>query len=584
MPRVTLKLLLNCLVFLALLPPLAFMGFQAIRLTQQRLDEIQSVGDSLTQQIGIVSELLLAERGALLRALAASPALKTGDLAAFYQHARAALDPDEGAVVVAGIETGWSKILLSTAAPFGVPLPAPRQNIGILETRRRAAASGQIELSDVAISPVTGQPGIVLFLRAPGTEYVVSVAIRAGWVNEQLAEIKTTGWALAIADRNGQLLGRSKDLPHWDGGQASLPTWASVAIRDNGWVRSETPEGAAVYFSWRRLPSGWMALAAVSENDLDFIPRVQATTVSVAALAVSLSGLLLATFAAIAIGRPLTRISAAAIAFGRGEAITPAGSRIREINDVTEAFAAGAAARAAAEAALREREEDTRNLAYAASHDLKAPTSTLQLLFQQLDAHLDAGDEKMGRQLVRIGLGTVARMRELIEKLAEYSRAMTKAPLREEINLKQLVETVLIDLTQQRNETGAQVAVGELPSVRGDPVHFRAIFQNLLSNAMRYRKQDATPFITVSVEDSPSSDIISLHVKDDGIGIAPEYHARVFEMFQRLHVQGDIPGSGLGLFVCKRIVRSYGGDIRIRSELGRGAEFIVELPRAMRVT
>jgi hypothetical protein len=129
-------MLLRGLVLFGLLPSLAYMGFQALRLTQQRLDEIGRTGRDLADEIGTVAERLLAERATLLKMLAASPALKAGDLGTFYQHAKAVLDPAEGVVVVTGASP---KILLSTAVPFGTPLP----DTTVQETRLRAAALGQ---------------------------------------------------------------------------------------------------------------------------------------------------------------------------------------------------------------------------------------------------------------------------------------------------------------------------------------------------------------------------------------------------------------------------------------------------------
>jgi signal transduction histidine kinase len=337
-----------------------------------------------------------------------------------------------------------------------------------------------------------------------------------------------------------------------------------------------------VYSGWQRLPSGWTAATAVKESDFDLVARRQTATVSIATLVMGVLGLLFATLTAVAIGRPLARLSAAATAFGRGAEIPPITSHIREIDDVITALRTGAKARAAAETALRAREEDSRHFTYAASHDLKAPTSTLQMVFSQMQTRLGAGDIKTVHELLRLGLGSVMRMRELLGKVLEYSRVVDKERIREELALRPLiVEEVLADLKQQVVETGAQINVGELPVIYGDRVHFRALFQNLLANAMTYGKPGTAPTITVLASQSQDADMLSISVKDNGIGISPQFHARIFEMFQRLHTQ-NVAGTGLGLFLCMRIVRFYGGNIRVISEPEQGAEFIVELPQAMR--
>jgi signal transduction histidine kinase len=576
-PRLTLTMVLGALVLSALLPPLVFIASQARRSTQQRLAQLERDSHDFAGRIGDIVERRLAERAALLRALAVAPALKAGDLAAFYAHAKAALDPAEGVVVITDVSSS-PRIVLSTAVPYGAPLPEPNEP----DARRQAMASGQVELSDVFKSPFTGGPVASLLMLAPGTNYVVRISIRTQWFNEQFAAITPSGWILAVADRDGVLAGRSRDPDKWVGRRGSTAAWALASRNDKGWTRSTVVEGTPVFFAWQRLPSGWTALTAVNESDFDLVAHRQTATISIAALVMGVLGLLFATLTAVAIGRPLARLSAAATAFGRGAEIPPITSHIREIDDVITALRTGAKARAAAETALRAREEDSRHFTYAASHDLKAPTSTLQMVFSQMQTRLGAGDIKTAHELARLGLGSVVRMRELLGKVLEYSRVVDKERIREELDLRTLiVDEVLADLNQQVIESGAQVSVGELPVIYGDRVHFRALFQNLLANAMKYGKPGVAPTVSVLASQTRAADTLSISVKDNGMGIPSQFHARIFEMFQRLHTQ-NVAGTGLGLFLCMRIIRFYGGNIRVVSAPEQGAEFIVELPQAMR--
>jgi signal transduction histidine kinase len=575
-PYFTLRTVLGGLVLSALVPPLVFMLLQARRSTQDQLVQIERLGEGMANRAASAVDTLLSERMALLKALSVAPALRRNDLATFYEHAKAALESEGGVVVVADSSP---KLVLSTAVPFGTLLPPPTEP----ETRARALASGRIEVSNVFTSPFTGKPVVSVVMLAPGTSYVVRLTIRAEWLSDQLAAIAPPGWIVAVADRDGILVGRSQDAEKWVGRPASTPAWTLVRRRDTGWERTHTLEGLPVYFTWRRLTSGWTVLAAVNERDLDLVARKETRKVSIAAVAIGLLGLLFAVLTAVALGRPLARLSAAAAAFGRGEEIRPIASHIREIDEVITALGHSAEARAAAEAALRAREEDSRNFTYAASHDLKAPTSTLKMIFHQLQTRLDTGDIPTARELVRIGLGSVERMSELLARVVDYSRVVDKQPVREDIALGALIEEVVADLQHQVVETGAEISVGDLPVIRGDQVHFRALFQNLLSNAMKYRRPNVKPLIAVSTLQGPHPDVFAVEVKDNGIGVAPQFHARVFEMFQRLHTQLDVPGTGLGLFICMRIVQLYGGTIRVQSGLDQGAEFIVELPQSMRV-
>jgi signal transduction histidine kinase len=577
-PDVTLRGVLGALVLSALVPPLVFMALQARRAAQEQLVQIEQVGQSLTDRAGGGVDRLLSERMGLLKALSVAPALRQNDLGSFYEHAKAALESEDGIVVVTD-SSASPRLVLSTAVPFGATLPAASDP----ETRTRALASGKIEVSGVFMSPFTGRPVVSLVMLAPGTSYVVRLTVRPGGLNDQLAAMAPPGWIIGIADRDGILVGRSQDPDKWVGRSASMPAWILARQKDTGWERTNTLEGLAVYFKWQRLTSGWTVLAALNERDLDLVTRKETKTVSIAALATGVLGLLFAVLTAVMLGRPLARLSAAAAAFGRGEEIRPIVSRIREIDDVVAALAAGAKARAEAEAALRAREEDSRNFTYAASHDLKAPTSTLKMIFSQLRTRLDAADIATSRELVRIGLGSLERMSELLARLVDYSRIVDKQPVSEDIELSALIDQVIADLQHQVVETGAVISVGDLPVIRGDQVHFRALFQNLLSNAMKYRTADVRPQIAVSALQDPTADVVLVSVKDNGIGVAPQFHARVFEMFQRLHTQDDVPGTGLGLFICMRIAKIYGGTIRIRSDPAQGAEFIVELPQSMRV-
>jgi signal transduction histidine kinase len=573
--RFTLRGVLAGLVLSALVPALVFMALQARRSAQEQRVQIEQVGQGLAIRAGGVVDRLLSERMTLLKALSVAPALRSNDLGTFYEHAKAALESDDGVVIVTDPSP---KLVLSTAVPFGTALPAPSEP----KTRLRALASGHVEVSGVFNSPFTGKPVVSLVMLAPGTGYVVRLSIRTGWFSDQFAAIAPPGWIIEVADRDGILVGRSEDPEKWVGRPASMPAWTLVR-QDTGWERTNTLEGQAVYFTWQRLTSGWTVFAAVNERDLDLVTRKETTTVSIAALTIGLLGLLFAVLTAIALGRPLARLSMAAAAFGRGEEVRPTVSHIREIDDVISALGDSAKARAAAEATLKAREEDSRDFTYAASHDLKAPTSTLKMVFSQLQTCLDKGDVKTSRELVHVGLGSVERMRELLARLLDYSRIVDRQPVREDIELAALIGEVVADLQHQVVETGALISIGDLPTIRGDRVHFRALFQNLLSNAMKYRRADVKPQIAVSALQDPTPDVFLLSVKDNGIGVAPQFHARVFEMFQRLHTQDDVPGTGLGLFICIRIAKLYGGTIRIRSGPAQGAEFIVELPKSMRV-
>lgn len=129
--------------------------------------------------------------------------------------------------------------------------------------------------------------------------------------------------------------------------------------------------------------------------------------------------------------------------------------------------------------------------------------------------------------------------------------------------------------------TGATVRCAALPTVLADATQMEQLFQNLLANALKYRRPEVAPQVEVEAEDVPDApDLACVAVRDNGMGIPARDHERIFLMFQRL--RGDVEGTGIGLAVCRRVVERHGGEIRVQSEDGQGSIFRVLLPRAPR--
>lgn len=226
-------------------------------------------------------------------------------------------------------------------------------------------------------------------------------------------------------------------------------------------------------------------------------------------------------------------------------------------------------ARQAAE--LARSNADLQQFAYVTSHDLQEPlrtiTSFAQLLSRRYTGKLD---EQADEYLDLIVSGT-GRMKELIGALLNYSRAVN----REErphgpVDLREALDWALQNLRTQIQETGGEVQVDKLPEVWGDELQLSQLFQNLISNAIKYRKPGEPPAISVSAQRRDPDWVIS--VKDNGIGVDAEFAERIFGVFKRLHGQ-DVPGTGIGLAICKRIVHNHGGRIWVDSEKGEGSDF-----------
>ncbi|HUG21409.1 ATP-binding protein [Piscinibacter sp.] len=234
------------------------------------------------------------------------------------------------------------------------------------------------------------------------------------------------------------------------------------------------------------------------------------------------------------------------------------------------------AAREHTQAALQRSNTELEQLAYVASHDMQEPlrmvASYLQLVAQRYKGQLDAdADEFIG-----YAVDGAKRMQALINDLLAYSRVGTKARPFEQTDCSKVMDTALANLRIAIQESGARITRGPLPVVKGDPLQLLQLFQNLIGNALKFKRVDP---IEVHVAAEPADGEWRFTVRDNGIGIAAEYHERIFVLFQRLHGRGDYPGTGIGLAICKKIVERHGGRIGVQSQLGAGAAFSFTIPR-----
>jgi signal transduction histidine kinase len=220
---------------------------------------------------------------------------------------------------------------------------------------------------------------------------------------------------------------------------------------------------------------------------------------------------------------------------------------------------------------------DLEQFAYVASHDLQEPlrmvTAYTQLLAERYQGKLDADADKF------IGYASegAQRMQVLIQDLLAFSR-VGRNVARREVECNSMMLEILQTLSSSIQESGAAITAGALPTLWGDRTQLAQIFQNLIGNAIKFRKQEEPLVISVSAEKNDLE--WRFKVTDNGIGIAPEHLENVFVVFQRLHARTEYPGNGIGLAICKKIVERSGGKIWVESEVGHGASFIFTLPLA----
>jgi light-regulated signal transduction histidine kinase (bacteriophytochrome) len=281
------------------------------------------------------------------------------------------------------------------------------------------------------------------------------------------------------------------------------------------------------------------------------------------------------------ITQSLALATKAAAAFGRGEQFPLAGSRLKEADTFLIALNNAQKTRENTEdklrvsnAALLRANEDLRQFAFAASHDLQEPlrmtTTYSQLLIDSYKGSL-AGDAELFVRYITEG---TKRMRVLLSDLLAYAQIGETHEASRPISLDAARQKALENCRAAIDESKAAVESDELPVANGYEPHFVQLFQNLIGNAIKYRSEKP-PRIIISVRQDGEQWLFV--VRDNGIGIDPEYHKQVFGVFKRLHGK-EIPGTGIGLAICKRVVERYGGNIWVESRIGEGSAFYFTLP------
>lgn len=218
---------------------------------------------------------------------------------------------------------------------------------------------------------------------------------------------------------------------------------------------------------------------------------------------------------------------------------------------------------------------ELQQFAYIASHDLQEPlrmvTSYMQLLTRRYGDRLD-GD---AREFIGFAVDGAARMNRLIQDLLAFSRVGTRGREFTPTDCNEVLEMARMNLKVAIEETGARVTSDPLPTVMGDDTQLVQLFQNLISNAIKFTK-DRTPEVRVGVQSDEAGWLFS--VSDNGIGMERRHLDKVFTIFQRLHTRDEYAGTGIGLAVCRKIVERHGGRIWAESEPGEGSTFYFTLP------
>jgi PAS domain S-box-containing protein len=226
---------------------------------------------------------------------------------------------------------------------------------------------------------------------------------------------------------------------------------------------------------------------------------------------------------------------------------------------------------------LERSNQDLEQFAVVASHDLQEPLRKIEQFGGRLQAHLAPAIGETERDYFDRMLNAARRMSVMVEDLLTLSRVTTQGQPFHQVDLNEVMQSVLDDLDVRLKLSGAQVESAELPAIQGDPQQIYHLLQNLIANALKFQRPDVAPQIQVYARQE-NDDCVCLYVADNGIGFEMKYLDKIFQPFQRLHGISEYPGTGMGLAICRKIVERHGGSITASSQPGQGSIFMIRLP------
>jgi PAS domain S-box-containing protein len=225
---------------------------------------------------------------------------------------------------------------------------------------------------------------------------------------------------------------------------------------------------------------------------------------------------------------------------------------------------------------LRSSNEELQSFAYITSHDLQEPLRSIASYAQLIQRRYGGQLEGDADEFIEYMVNGAKRMQQMIQGLLDYSRIGTKSGEFREFSSEEAYNHALSNLHSSIEEYHAELTHDPLPVIFADPDQIVRVFQNLISNAIKFRKKDENPRIYISAQKENNEYVFS--VSDNGIGIEIQYTDRIFEVFKRLHAIGEYGGAGIGLAIVKRIIDGHGGRVWVESSLGNGSSFYFTIP------
>ena len=226
---------------------------------------------------------------------------------------------------------------------------------------------------------------------------------------------------------------------------------------------------------------------------------------------------------------------------------------------------------------LTQANNELRQFAYVTSHDLKEPLRMIKAYTQLIEKKLKDQADEDTKEFFGFVTDGATRMDQLLDDLLKYAIIGRDEQKLKPIALQNTIEICEGNLRLLIEDTQTTLEYNNLPTVNGIPALLSQLFQNLISNAIKFRKKNVRPHIVISGKETEDSYVVQ--IKDNGIGIDPDYKNQIFVIFRRLHARETYEGTGIGLAICHKIMQRLGGSIQVESELGKGATFILNFPK-----
>ena len=226
---------------------------------------------------------------------------------------------------------------------------------------------------------------------------------------------------------------------------------------------------------------------------------------------------------------------------------------------------------------IKRTNKELKDFAYHASHDLQEPLRKIQTFGSYIQSNSKNLDEKCKDYFTRM-IKASERMQNFINNLLQLSQLTNQTRNVQQTDLNKIMRNILVDLEDRITKTHGEIQIGKLPILRADATHMKQLFQNILSNSLKFHQKGIAPIIKVSSRES-NDGFIEIVIEDNGIGIDPKYAERIFKPFERLHGHSEYEGTGIGLSLCKKITSLHCWSIKVEGIPHQGTSIIIKLPQ-----